>query len=142
MYLLDANILRYFFAGHPILDEHLRRVPETELAVASVTVAEVLRGRCDNALKATPEQLPLAHRLLIESQQSLKRFQVIVFDQICSARLIQLKKQHKNHKRYPDLMIAATALALNHIVVTRNTRHFADLLPANRMANWIDDPPR
>jgi predicted nucleic acid-binding protein len=38
------------------------------------------------------------------------------------------------------MMIAAMALAGGHIVVTRNKQHFADLLPANQIANWIDDP--
>jgi hypothetical protein len=40
------------------------------------------------------------------------------------------------------MMIAAMALAGNHIVVTRNTRHFTGLLPPHQFANWIDEPPR
>ena len=52
--------------------------------------------------------------------------------------LIQLKSK----KRYADMMIAAMALAGNHIVVTRNTKHFADLLPPDQLANWIDEPPQ
>jgi predicted nucleic acid-binding protein len=43
--------------------------------------------------------------------------------------------------RYADMMIAAMVLAGNHIVVTRNIKHFEPLLPKNQIANWIDDKP-
>ena len=39
------------------------------------------------------------------------------------------------------MLIAATALAGNHIVVTRNEKHFETLLPKIRIANWIDKKP-
>lgn len=38
-------------------------------------------------------------------------------------------------------MIAALALAGQHIVVTRNQTHFADLLPTTQLSNWIDTLP-
>lgn len=142
MYLWDTNILTHFVDGQTTLREHLQRTPWSEIALPSVVIAEALRGRCEFALKATSSQLPLAHQLLLETQQLLRKFEVVVFDQPSALALAKLQKQHRSHKRYTDLMIAAMALALNHIVVTRNTRHFADLLPANRLANWIDDPPR
>jgi len=142
MYLWDSNILRHYPEDHPVLKAHLQRVLLTEIALPSVVVAEVLRGRCESALKAPADRAARAHAQLLETHRLVQTFQVIVFDQHCAALLQQLQQKHKSHKRYPDLMIAATALALNHIVVTRNTRHFADLLPANRLANWIDDPPR
>ena len=142
MYLWDTNILTHFVDGQVTLREHLRRTPWTQIALPSVAVAEALRGRCDFALKATSSQLPLAHQLLSETRQLLQSFQVIVFDQACALALAQLQKQHRRHKRYTDLMIAAMALAGDHVVVTRNTRHFADVLPTARLTNWIDDPPR
>jgi hypothetical protein len=39
-------------------------------------------------------------------------------------------------------MIAAMALAEDHVVVTRNQSDFVDLLPPAQRANWIDDPPK
>jgi predicted nucleic acid-binding protein len=53
----------------------------------------------------------------------------------------QLQRRHKVHKRYADMMIAATALSGRHIVVTRNQRHFTNLLPTSQLANWIDEKP-
>lgn len=141
MYLWDTNVLRYFEEGHPTLRAYLLRVPWAEIALSSITIAEVLRGRCDFALKATPEQAVLAHHLLIQTQQLLSQFNVIVFDQTCSEAMLRLQRQVKSRKRYADVMIAAMALAGKHVVVTRNQAHFADLLPAHQLVNWIDVPP-
>ena len=80
MYLWDANILRHFGQGHATLRLYLLRVPWAEIALPSVVVAEVLRGRCEFALKATPAEAPLAHQRLLETQQLLAQFHVVVFD--------------------------------------------------------------
>jgi predicted nucleic acid-binding protein len=47
MYLWDANILRHYGEDHPILRLHVQRVSWAEIAIPSVVVAEVLRGRCE-----------------------------------------------------------------------------------------------
>jgi predicted nucleic acid-binding protein len=142
MYLWDTNILTHHVNGDATLRAHLQRIAWTQIALPSVVVAEVLRGRSDFAVKAEAAQLPLAHQLLRDTQKLLDTFQVVVFDDACVPVLQQLQARHRAHKRYAELMIAAIALAGNHIVVTRNVRHFADLLSAQRLANWIDDPPR
>ncbi len=38
-------------------------------------------------------------------------------------------------------MIAAMAKAGNHIVVTRNQKHFLQLLPNHQLMDWIDEEP-
>ncbi len=142
MHLWDTNIVRHFGQGHPTLRLYLFRVPWVEIALPSVVVAEMLRGRCDSALKASPAEAPLAHQRLLETQQMLAQFRVIRFDESCATVLEQLRQKHKRRKRYADLMIAAMAKAGGHLVVTRNHQDFADLLPQSQLANWIDDPPR
>jgi predicted nucleic acid-binding protein len=142
MYLWDTNIVRHFGQGHPTLRLHLLRVPWTEIALPSVVVAEVLRGRCDFALKASPAEAPLAHQRLLETQQMLMQFRVAPFDESCATVLKRLRQKHKRRKRYADLMIAAMAEAGGHIVVTRNQDDFVDLLPQAQLVNWIDDSPR
>jgi tRNA(fMet)-specific endonuclease VapC len=141
MYLWDANIVRHFGQGHPTLRLHLLRVPWSEIALPSVVVAEVLRGRCDFALKASPAEAPLAHQRLLETQQMLSRFRVVVFDEPSAEVMERLRRKHRRRKRYVDLMIAAMAEAGRHIVVTRNQADFVDLLPKAQLVNWIDDPP-
>ncbi len=139
MFLWDANILRYFGDEHPILYLYLQRIPWEKIALPSVVVAEVLRGRCEFALKAQPSQLPWAHQQLLQTQQLLSRFNVV--NDKCTEALKQLQRKHKAHKQHADMMIAATAIAGNHIVVTRNIKHFEKLLPQKQIANWIDDKP-
>jgi predicted nucleic acid-binding protein len=141
MYLWDANIVRHFAQGHATLRLHLLRVPWSDIALPSVVVAEILRGRCDAVLKATPEDAPLAHRRLLETLQMPGRFRVVAFDQFCAEVLARLRRQHRRRKRYADLMIAAMAMAGQHILVTRNQADLRDLLLPPQLANWIDDPP-
>jgi predicted nucleic acid-binding protein len=141
VYLWDANIVRHFAQGHATLRLHLLRVSWSDIALPSVVVAEILRGRCDAVLKASPEDAPLAHRRLLETLQMLARFHVIAFDQSCAEVIARLRRQHRRRKRYADLMIAAMAIAGRHILVTRNQADFGDLLPPAQLVNWIDDPP-
>jgi predicted nucleic acid-binding protein len=141
MYLWDANILRAFGQGHGTLRLHFQRVPWSEIALPSVVVAEVLRGRCDFALKATPAEAPLAHQRLLDTQQMLAQFHIVVFDAACATVMERLQRRHRRRKRYADLMIAAIVAAGRHILVTRNQVDFSDVLPPAQLANWIDDPP-
>ncbi|MBC8180850.1 type II toxin-antitoxin system VapC family toxin [candidate division KSB1 bacterium] len=142
MYLLDANILRHFGEGHPTLRLHLEKIPWSNIALPSVVVAEVLQGRSSFALKAPPPKAPLAHSLLLQTFKLLNTFNVALFDEKCSDALIRLRKKHKGHKRYANMMIAAIAITGNHIVVTRNQRHFMKYLLKNQLANWIDEKPK
>ncbi len=108
MYLFDSNILRHFGEEHPTLFLHLRRVSASQIALPSVVVAEVLRGRCEYALKAEPEKLPFAHTLLEDTLGILNKFSILSFDEKCSHILQELRRRHRSHKRYADMMIAAT----------------------------------
>ena len=141
MYIWDTNILVHFTNRHPILALHVQRVKWEEIVLPSPAVAEFLRGRVEFALKANPDQAVMAHRLLNQSQQLIAQFGALLFDEKDTEALKTLLRKFKSKKRYVDLMIAAMAIAGNHIVVTRNTKHFRDVLPPHQLANWIDDPP-
>ncbi|MCE7980603.1 MAG: type II toxin-antitoxin system VapC family toxin [Caldilinea sp. CFX5] len=139
MYLWDSNILRHFAENHPTLLANIRRTGQTQIALPSIVVAEVLRGRSEYALKATPAQAPQAHQLLIETIALLQRFRVVPFDQQCAKVMVEIQQRSKTKKRYADVLIAATAIAKQMVVVTRNEKDFVDLLPAKQVVNWIDD---
>lgn len=140
LYLWDSNILRHYADGNLTLHEKLQRVTPSVVALPSVVMAETLRGRSEYALKATPEQSPFAHDLLLKTLQMIQRFQILPFDQQSATVMANLKKQHRAHKLHADLMIAAVAIAGKHIVVTRNVKHFIGLLPQDQIQNWIDEP--
>ena len=139
MRLWDSNILRHYGEGNENLAKHLRQTSFSEIALPSVVVAEVLRGRCEYALKAAPEQSPIAHKLLLQTLELINSFRIAAFDEKSAEKMRELQKKFSSKKRYADLMIAAMALAGNHIVVTRNIKHFADILPAQQLENWIDE---
>jgi predicted nucleic acid-binding protein len=44
----------------------------------------------------------------------------------------------KTKKRYADVMLAAMARADGLTIVTRNVQDFKDLLPTQKIQNWID----
>ncbi len=142
MYLLDTNVLTHYVNGAQTLLANLQRVDLTEVAVPTVVVAEAMRGRSEFALKAPPDKVVHAHSLLVETWQILHKFQMLPLNQQSASMPAQMQKKHGSRKRYADMMIAAMGLTGKHIVVTRNLKHFADLLPAHQLANWIDDPPR
>ncbi len=52
MYLWDSNILRAFGEGNAIVKQYTDRIGWEKIALPSVVVSEVLRGRIDFALKA------------------------------------------------------------------------------------------
>ena len=141
MYLWDSSILRHFAEGNLVLREHIMRHRWEEIALPSVVIAEVLRGRCDHALKASAQQAPVAHQLLLQTLEFLRQFNVVAFDQPSAEIMLRLQQKLSSRKRYADVMIAATAIAGNHILVTRNTQHFTDLLPRRQLFNWIDVLP-
>ena len=103
MYLWDANILRHFGQGQATLHLYLLRVPWAEIALPSVVVAEVLRGRCEFALKAPPAEAPLAHQRLLDTQQMLTQFHIAVFDAAGATVMARLRQQHRRRRRYADL---------------------------------------
>lgn len=141
MYLWDTNIVGLFGSRHPTLELHIQRIGLENIVLPSPTVAELIRGRAEFAVKASPEQVVWAHHQLRETQFLIAQFSMLLFDEEDAEVLKRILKKYKSKKRYLDLMIAAMAIAGNHIVVTRNTRHFKDVLPPHQLANWVDDPP-
>ncbi|MGH9854436.1 MAG: type II toxin-antitoxin system VapC family toxin [Blastocatellia bacterium] len=99
---------------------------------------EQLRGRFDAYLKAEPENLLREQERLLAAQQFLSIYQTVYVNEQAVAELVALRNRVSTRKRYADVVIAAMALAGGDIVVTRNVDDFRDLLPADRIQNWID----
>lgn len=141
-FLWDSNILRYYLDDHPLLLENLKKVPRRDVLLPVVVAAEQFRGRMDALLKAQPTQLPRAQHFFQQTQVVLSKFDLLYFDDQSLAVAAQLTTRFKTRKRYADVLIAAQALAGQHILVTRNTADFRDLLPPQQLQNWIDEKIR
>jgi predicted nucleic acid-binding protein len=138
-FLWDSNILRHYLENHPLLLSNLKKVPRHLAMFPVVVVAEQLRGRAHALLTAEPSRLAHAQEIFRQTQALLSRFRVLDFDEQSLAVARRLTEQTSTRKRYADVLIAAQALAGHHILVTRNTAHFRDLLPGAQLQNWVDD---
>lgn len=138
MFLLDTNILRRLGLDYEAAQGEIIRTPWSEIALPSVVVAEALRGRAEQVLKADASDLVQAHERFRDTRRFLLHFNVVSFDVEAEFRIQQLLAIHSSKKRYADLRIAAITLAGNHILVTRNTRHFEDVLPRRRLVDWLE----
>ncbi len=139
MFLFDSNIIRHLAEGDENLAKHISKIELTEIALPSIVAAEILRGRADFVLKATSEQLVVAHTYFLQTLELVKTFQIVTFDQTSVEILKTLQAKFSTKKRYADLTIASMVLSGKHILITRNTKHFADVLPKNQLQNWIDE---
>ena len=138
-FLLDSNILRHLSGSQPNLERHLARVPASEIGIPFFVVIEQLRGRFDACLKAAPENLLREQTRLLETQAFLSNYQIVYATETSVTALKALRQKASTHKRYVDVLIASLALAENAVVVTRNVADFRDLLPADKIQNWIDE---
>ena len=137
-YLLDSNTVRAYTKPSLAFLANLQRAAGAELSIPIVVWVEQVRGRQDALIKAQPDRILIEQANLIETNRLLENFSVAYFDDRAVQTLDQLLRLHKSNKRYADVMIAALALAERSILVTRNTKDFADLLPALQLQNWID----
>jgi len=117
--LLDTNIIIYYFKGLGSVGKSLLATPPSDIAVASVTVYELLTGieKSGNASKkkhALNTMLDTLHILAFGKKEAVAAASIR-----CS-----LEKSGTPIGPY-DIQIAATALANNHTLVTHNTREFS-----------------
>ena len=118
-YLLDTNTcIRYINGRAPNIRQKMATVPLVDVAVSSITKAELFYG---SAKSQTPE---ISRQKQVEF---LNTIQSVVFDDE-AARVYGDIRADLERRGLPisgnDLLIAATALAHDLIVVTHNTAEF------------------
>lgn len=131
MYLLDTNILGYFFQRQGGVAERIYAHPPQLLYVPSVAILEIEFG-----LGASSR--PGKYRTQLD--WVLNNFRIADLDaeaaQAAGHLRHVLEKAGTPIGTY-DLLIAGIALARHLIVVTRNTREF-ERVPGLRVENWHD----
>ncbi|MFC3677734.1 type II toxin-antitoxin system VapC family toxin [Ferrovibrio xuzhouensis] len=136
MYILDTNVLSatHYIRPPPTLMAWLASVPSTEIATTAITIAEIQAGI--ESMRATGKKgLPEVKKWLY--QAVLPVVQVVPFT--TEAALIFAKMHARpqiRHQMQPgrqssrkvlleaDVMIAAVAISMNAVIVTRNVCDF------------------
>ena len=134
MYLLDSNILIYFFRGTGHVADHLRRHAASTIKIPTPALFELEYGTAKSSR-------PMQQRAGIDAV--MQRFESIPLN-YASARQAGVLRQSLEKGGVPigpyDLLIAGIALANNLTVITRNTREF-ERVPGLKLENWYDAPP-
>ncbi|MDO4502506.1 MAG: type II toxin-antitoxin system VapC family toxin [Coriobacteriia bacterium] len=120
MYVLDSCICIELMRGRlPLTYERMRQCPPSMFAIPHIVEAELLTGAEKSANSAKV-------RLLTE--RFLQPFPRLAFDSNCARSYARVRAdlERRGVKIGPnDLIIAASAVANNATVVTRNVREFA-----------------
>lgn len=135
-YLLDTNVCVHFLRGEHRLNERLATIGLTQCFVSEITIAELLFGAANSA----PVWQACQHHQVAEFQELFAE-QVLPIApalEIFADQKAALRRSGRPIDDF-DILIGSTAVAHGLTLVTRNTRHFANLanLP---LENWIDNP--
>jgi tRNA(fMet)-specific endonuclease VapC len=133
-YLLDTCVLSDFTKGELGTQTRLRQTPPMDIAVSSITVMELRYGLQLNPQRAAKIE-PTTTSLLVSV--TLLPFTTAEAEQAAQIRSL-LKTRGQPIGAY-DVLIAATALAHNLIMVTANVREFARI-PGLQVENWRQNP--
>ena len=129
-YLIDTDILIYLIQGNRSVDTRIQETQPITKAISIVTFGELLYG----AKKSTQKEknLAIVYRLsevfpIIEVNRST----IEAFSEIKTT----LDKRGEKIEDF-DVLIAATALSMNYILVTNNTKHF-QRIDGLKIENWM-----
>ena len=129
MYLLDTDILIYSLKAHKIVQQNLRHHLHDPINVSAVTLMELYYG----AYKSQKIANNLAKVKAIENSLEIipvNREMVEIFGVLKS----DLEKVGKPLDDF-DLILAATAMSHNLIIVTNNEKYFGRI-DGLKMENW------
>ncbi len=131
MHALDTNTVLDYFRGRGNVAANLLAVPPGEVAVSAIAAYDVWVGVLGSRD---------ARRRQVQYEQFLAVVAILPFDAAISRRAAELRcaLERRGERIGPmDVLIAATALAHNAILVTRNVREF-ERVHGLRVVNWYD----
>lgn len=137
LYILDTDHISLVQRGNQNIALRSAGIPPEFIAITVISVEEQLRGRFAKIREAESRKnrdgLLLAYRNLRVTFESLAKFSILDFTAESKDRYLELKQDIKIGKQ--DLKIAAIALSVNGIMVTRNHRDFSKV-PNLRIEDW------
>lgn len=114
LFLLDTNIASHCLREQPAVVRHMKRRLPSELAVSSITEAELLFGLAKR---------PQATRLARAVQGFLRTFSVLAWDSLAAQSYAQMRTSIECAGKFltdMDALIAAHALALGATLVSND----------------------
>jgi tRNA(fMet)-specific endonuclease VapC len=131
-YLIDTDIIIYSVKGNDIVQHHFLQKGNIPKAISVITYGELLFGaRKSNNIE---KNLAIVHRIR-------ELFPVITIDKAIIETFSEIKV-HTQKKGISvddmDLLIASTALTMNHVLVTNNEKHFAQITGL-KIENWAKE---
>lgn len=135
LYILDTDHVSLFQYQHPLVTQRIYRTAPNEIAVTIVTLEEQLYGRLNRIRRAkTLEALVFAYGKLRTTWDFFNTINLLDFTEEAYAHYTNLIHQ-KIRIGTQDLRIAAIALSIEGIVVTRNQKDFGKV-PDLRLQDW------
>ena len=120
-YLLDTNICVYFLNKNISIVEKIDSIPESELAISIITLAELQFG----AYNSVKIQRNLERIAFFTASISVLPVTPMVTD--CYGKIkASLRKKGKPVDDF-DILIGATAIVGDLIIATNNERHFENM---------------
>ncbi|MFZ2630775.1 MAG: type II toxin-antitoxin system VapC family toxin [Desulfosalsimonadaceae bacterium] len=134
MYLLDTDIIIYSLKGNQAVVGNLQLHLHEPLHISAVTLMELYYG----AYKSSQIESNLAKVKTIESSMDIIPVSQILVE-IFGLLKSNLEKQGTPLDDF-DLVLGATALSHNLILVTNNTKHF-QRINGLKIENWSQHDP-
>ena len=129
-YLLDTDICIAMVKGHANVRQHIRQHDHQDLKISEITIAEMLFGAVKSGKEKHFEDVRSVQRLFEDYKISscLHKYAEIRFE---------MEKRGTPVDSF-DLLIAATALENDLVLVTNNVKHF-NRIPGLKIENWMEE---
>ncbi|MBW4646066.1 MAG: type II toxin-antitoxin system VapC family toxin [Goleter apudmare HA4340-LM2] len=129
-YLLDTCVVSDFVKGEKNTLKKLKSISPTDIFISSLTVMEVKYG-----LAINPERAIKIQPLIETFFKAIITLPFALTEAEQAAQIRSILKIAGSPIGAYDILIAATAVTYNHIVVTSNVREF-QRVPSLQVENW------
>lgn len=140
-FILDTDHVSLWLQGHPSISLRTVKVA-SDIAVTIVTVQELFNGWVVKInAPAQSNNLAALYTKFWTTVEFLRSIQILNFDTAADARYRQLLREHpplRKNRIQKDVRIAAIALSVNRILVTRNQQDFSQV-PGLILEDWTQD---
>jgi tRNA(fMet)-specific endonuclease VapC len=136
LYVLDTSVVGFAQQRHPVYERHAQSLPDgTPVVTTIITVGEDLSGWLPACRRGrNGAERVKAYARLERAQEFYQRMGCLPFDDTAAEIFDQLRAQ-KIRIGVNDLAIAAIALSVSGVLVTRNIVDF-NRVPSLQIEDW------